>query len=146
MPSSYSYVNWQPDDEVVSSKLKQMSDNDQWIHDNIVTGDLIYRAGVGGILPQGRTVGSQVGKDIYGIYVPFDSLTPVSYFDVVVTYPPVFTTPPICMVTIANGFWEHLVGNLFRDGLTTEATYRVFRRDGAAVQLRGALNVLLFGT
>lgn len=146
MPASYQYVNWQPDDEATSTKMKQMADNEQWIHDNIVTGDIIYRTGSPNLQPAGRTVGSQVAKDIYGIYLPFDSVTPASFYSIDITYPPVFTTPPIIMVTISNAFGDNLAGVVTSDTLTTKATYRVFRRDGAAVQLRGALNVILLGT
>lgn len=145
MPSSYEYVNWQPDDEVTSNKLKQMSDNAQWIHDNILTGSLIYRAGATGALAQGRTPGTQVAKDIYAIVLPFDSQVGVSFFDVTIDFPPVFTTPPAVTVTIENSTGANFCGVLLFV-TSSKAVYRVFRRDGAAVQLNGNLDIIIVGT
>lgn len=143
--ASFQYVSWQPDDEAVSSKLKQMADNDQWIHDNIITGELVYRNGADGSTLAGKTPGTQTMKDIVALQIPFNSVTPTSAYYVDVAYPPVFSSIPVALTSIAAPYGIEFC-SVISFGGATKITVKIFRRDGAAVQIAGELQVLFAGT
>lgn len=144
MPS-YATVVWQPDDEVTSDKLQQMCQNTDWLKDRAILGNVTFQYGNLGQAPFGRTPGTMQANREDGLYIPFDSQVPVSSWSVDIPYPVGYTVPPICVVTIAQGQGDNLCGVLTQDASTAKAIYRVFKRDGSTVQLRGALNVMLFG-
>lgn len=141
---AYQYVNWQPDDEVVSSKLKQMSDNEQWIADNMLVGNVTYLAN-GTILPEGRTVGTVKATKMQSFYIQFDSVTPVSSLVVEIPYPPIFTFAPIITFSIASGPGTEFCGVITTDVSTIKSRIKIFKRDGAAVQIIGRLNIICMG-
>lgn len=143
--ASYSYVNWQPDDEVTSSKLKQMSDNSQHIFDQMITGDIKVSTGFNGLLPSGRAVGTKVAKKIEGLHVPFDSLVPTARHTVEIPYNNIWTSPPIVVFTVKSFSNRDILGQIFFDQSLSKCTIQVFRRDLAAVQLVGSINAVAIG-
>jgi hypothetical protein len=144
--ATYEYVTWQPDDEVTSTKLAQMANNEQWIHDNMLTGSVSYRAGGDGVAPTGKTPGTHVADTVYGIYQNFNSLVATTSYTIKITYPPIFTEPPVIVATVANGnAASSFVCIITRNSGTDYANVRIFRRDGAAVVISGGLNVMLIG-
>lgn len=144
---AFEYVDWQPDDEAVGIKFKQMSDNDQWLSDNMISGKQVNRASGNGTLPAGKPVGSFVAKKAYGLYQVFDSLVTTPYYNITITYPSgVFTTPPVIVATVATpNLTNHWVCTVTLNSSTTHAKVSVFRRDGASDHFAGALNVMLLG-
>lgn len=145
MPSNYSYVTWQLDDEVTSTKLQQMSDNDQWIHDNMITGNITYLAN-GTITPDGRTVGTEQAEKVHGFYIQFNSEVPVTSLVVEIPYAAAnFTFGPIITFSIASGPGTEMCGVITTDVSPVKSRIKIFRRDGASAVLVGRINVICLG-
>lgn len=146
MPTNYQYVMWQPDDEAVSSKMKQMADNEQWIYDNMITGNITYLQN-GTITPDGRTVGTEQAEKVHGFYIQFNSGTPVTFLEVDISYAAAnFTFGPIITCTVASGPGAPLFAVIKTDVSTTKAVVRIMHRtDGLSTVMVGRLNVICLG-
>lgn len=142
---AYEYVMWQPDDEVVSSKLKQMADNEQYLMDNSLPGNITYLAN-GSITPDGRTVGTQKATKIHGFYIQFNSGTPVTSHVVEISYASAnFTFGPIITFSVASGPGTEILGVITTDVSPLKSRIKLFRRDGAATVMIGRINVICLG-
>lgn len=142
---TYSYVNWQPDDEVTSAKLKQMADNEQQVYDDMITGDVKIALGINNLAPDVRKVGTTKAKKIEGILVKFDSLVPTSRHTVYVPYNNIFTEAPLVVFSIRSQAGKDIIGQMNSAGSTEKMTLQVFRRDLSAVHMTGEIHAIAIG-
>lgn len=142
---TFQYVNWQPDDEVTSAKLKQMADNEQQVYDDMITGDVKVALGINNLVPDVRQVGTTKAKKIEGILVKFDSLVPTARHTVYVPFNNIFTTGPLVVYSIRSQAGKDLVGQMIAANSTEKMTLQVFRRDLAAVHMQGEIHAIAIG-
>jgi hypothetical protein len=142
---TYTTVTWSPNDEVTSSKLQQMSDNDTWLKDNALIGRMVFPLNASlNKVAAGRSRGSVVGKRLEVIQYPFDSMTPTKEFEVRVPLQPVFTNAPIILVTPYSVFTRVSV-RILRQGQNKYVDFRISEIDSLSRRLVGELNIMAFG-
>lgn len=142
--AAYTTVSWQKGDEVTSTKLQQMAQNEQWLKDNAIVGNLNYIASALGAPPAGRSLGIHTATRLEAIRVDYDSQVPVSGFIVKVNLPPVFTEPPIIASSHSTiDFYTNCM--LYVADRTDYCEFHISHRDGQTVHLRGQLHIICMG-
>jgi hypothetical protein len=139
----YTTVTWQHGDEAVTSKLEQMCQNEEWLHDNLIAGNVNYMLGAQGQPPAGRSQGVVTANHIEAIRIDYDSLTAVSSITVKVQLPPVFTEAPV--IAFAANAFGLIVGQLVTGDRTDYCEILIFQRDGITQRLTGTLNIICVG-
>lgn len=144
--AQFATVTWTGAAEVTSNKLQQMSNNDEWLKENMILGDIAFLKNSIGKMGYGREEGIVKPKKIMGVNIFVDSQVPVSYTDVIVRYPVPFTTPPLVFVTPAFGPSMHVFVRVLDVSKSNQCTIRVnYGNTPSTKHLMGELNVLAIG-
>lgn len=94
--AAYATVTWQAGDEVVSQRMQQMANNEQYLYDKLITGDIEYRPSALGNAPAGHNAGIIEAKRIGAMRIDFDSQVPVPQHLVHIDITNLaFTEPPV---------------------------------------------------
>ena len=127
----YASVQWEAGDEVTSTKLNQMAENDDWLKDNMLTGEMRVPIGTLGQVAIGRTRGVTQAKKLTIVTRWIDSQTPVKEIDLGFAIPPGFSQSPICLAGLDMPFSNTAIRILQQVG-TKEITFSVGVKVGAA--------------
>lgn len=138
-------TTWAPNDEVTSEKLSQMSDNDDWLKDNALTGVIYYMGDEDGDAPFGRTIGSTTAHQLLGIRVDFDSTIAgaATSYTFKINLPPIFTEAPI--ITHSMNCFGFCASQLVTGDRTDYCEILIYSVDGASMLFIGKLNLILMG-
>lgn len=139
----YTTVQWQAGDEVTSSKLQQMSQNSEWLKDNIILGNMNFPTNALGAVSNGRSPGIDPIKRMEVIAIRYDSEVPKKYCDVTVKYPPVFTMHPVVQHSLYS--WQDVSCVLIDGTKPTQGVFRIFDVHGRTVRHQGELYLTLVG-
>lgn len=142
--AQYTTVSWQPGDEAVSSKLEQMAQNEEWLHDNAITGVVNYQLSAGGAPPAGHAAGMFTAQKVCGIRIDFDSISAVQQHIVNVNIVNLgFTQAPVVTTSMSV---DNFMCVAHTEGDRVDyCNVRVQSRDGLTVRMRGQLHVILVG-
>src|ERR1044072_8775335 len=134
----YTTVQWSAGDEVTSEKLNAMAQNEQYLKDNAIVGQIQYLAGAHGEVPFSRPTGQTItATKMCGLYVPFSSEgVSVAYWEVFVNYPTnFFSFPPIITATLAQGQRVPMTIVCFQDFSTSTAGFEIYAPNGTAMPI-----------
>lgn len=131
MPT-YSTANWQDGDEVTSTKLQQMAQNEQYLKDISIVGETVINNGI-----------STVSK-MEGIRLDFDSSAAVQVYILRVDLPAVFTEPPV-IVFSHNVSTYFTIVQLTESNRTDYCEFYMAEKDSQIVRFQGTLNIIAIG-
>jgi hypothetical protein len=142
--ATYQSVSWQPGDELTSVKMQQMAQNDEWLKDNLIIGNVNFPRNGAGQVAAGRTAGAFKAKRVEGIAYKFDSSINRRWYDFRVNFPSVYTKPPIIIHSVYSPFKE-LTSRVISGGKTNYAVFRVWDTGHRSLRLDGELDIILIG-
>lgn len=137
-------VSWSAGDEVTVQKMQQMSDNDQYLKDNMVIARNVFTQNSAGKVANGRVRGTNLAKRIESIAIVFDSGSARKECDVRIPLHPVFTKPPLVFVTPYVPFYK-VSCRILRVSGTKYVDVRVSTIDNSSQRMQGELNLLAVG-
>lgn len=142
--ANFTGVNWQPDDEVTSTKLQQMCTNTDWLKENLILGDAHF-VGNGDLLPTPFTKGSTKILRIDAKVKPFNSQVETAWMDVDVNLPPGYTNVPICIPSVTDVHGRGYYVNLKRYNGLSSVTLRITQADNIAKVISGQVQCIFVG-
>lgn len=140
----YATVVWSEGDEVTSIKLEQMAQNEQWLKDNIIVGNMNWIPNALGAVTEGREPGVVPATKLEVVEYRYDSQVPVKYYDFTVKYPPVFTQPPVTLFSIYDPS-DDIVVRRRGSNRTDQGVFRLWDTRGLTKTFVGDITVLLIG-
>lgn len=142
--ANFTSVNWQPDDEVTSTKLQQMCSNLDWLKENMILGDA-YFVGNGDLTPSPFTIGSTKILRIDAKVKPFNSQVETAWMDMNIDIPPGYTNTPLCIPTVTDVHSRGYYVNLKRYNGLSSVTVRITQADHIAKVISGQVQCIFIG-
>lgn len=139
----YSTTTWEEGDEVTSQKLEQMAQNEQYLKDNLLLTNVNILPNPNGVSTRAQGIFSATKMEV--IEMDYDSQVPVKYHNFTVTFPPVFSQPPVIFYSNYDQD-ENTVVRIYIKSGATSCVFRVWNTDGLTHRHHGHITVLLVGS
>lgn len=140
----YATVTWSPGDEAVGQKFQQMAQNEEWLKENIIIGNLNFMANDIGELPDGRSPGAVSATKLEVVQYRFNSQVAVSEYEFRVNFPPSFTQPPVVLFSNQDLDDKSVIRMVSQTG-TEYANFKVWHTDGLSKLFVGMISIALIG-
>lgn len=142
--AQYTTVTWSPGDGAVGEKFAQMAQNEEWLKENIILGNVNYFPNALGEIPDGRQNGAERAVKLEGVGFRYNSQTPTTEYRFTVPFPPVFTKPPLVVASNWDTTDATFIRQVSQKG-TESADFKVKQHDGLSRIMNGYIFLILMG-